>query len=99
MTRGTTPLLRFVLPFNADLLDTTYITMIQDGETLIEKTLEDCEKTENVLSVRLTQEETLKLESGRAMEIQVRARLKSEEAVASQIVMVPVDRILKDGVI
>lgn len=99
MIRGTTPTLRFMLPFSVDMLDVVYITMQQDGDKVIEKTLEDCEKTENVLDVRLTQEETLELESGRTMEIQVRSRLKSGEAVASQIVLVSVDRILKDGVI
>ena len=99
MIRGTTPTLRFVLPFSVDLLDAVYVTVTQDGEKVLEKTLEDCVKDENALSFRLTQEDTLELEDGKWVEIQMRAKMKSGEAVASQIERTAVHRILKDGVI
>lgn len=99
MIRGTTPTLRFILPFSVELLDVVYITMQQDGDKVIEKTMDDCEAKENVLTVRLTQAETLELESGRMTEIQIRARMKSGDAVASEIMRTPTNRILKEGVI
>ncbi|MBO7330156.1 MAG: hypothetical protein J6W00_15460 [Lentisphaeria bacterium] len=99
MIRGTTPTLRFVLPFEADMLDTAYITMTQDGEKVLEKTLEDCEAEENMLSLKMSQEDTLAFEDGRGVEIQVRAKMKTGEAIASQIERTTVQRILKDGVI
>lgn len=99
MIRGTTPTMRFCLPFNADLLDAAYVTIVQDGKTVIEKTLEECEADENMLSFRLTQDDTLKFEEGQWVEIQMRARMKSGEALASQIERTTVQRILKEGVI
>lgn len=99
MIRGTTPLMRFCLPFNADLLDEVYITIAQNGETVIEKSMKDCDTDENNLAFRMTQEDTLKFEDGQWVEIQMRVRMKSGEALASQIERTTVQRILKDGVI
>lgn len=99
MIRGTTPTLRFYLPFSVELLEVVYITMQQDGDKVIEKTLEDCEADENMISFRLTQNETLEFADSQWVEIQVRVRMKSGEALASQIERTTVQRILKDGVI
>lgn len=99
MIRGTTPTLRFYLPFSVELLEVVYITMQQDGDKVIEKTLDDCEADENMISFRLTQDETLEFADSRWVEIQVRVRMKSGEALASQIERTTVQRILKDGVI
>ena len=99
MIRGTTPTLRFFLPFSVDRLDVAYITMQQDGMDVIEKTLEDCDAEGSELSFRMTQDDTLKLEAGRMVEIQLRVRLKTGDALASEIMRAPASRILKDGVI
>ena len=99
MIRGTTPTLRFYLPFSVELLEVVYITMQQDGAKVVEKTLDDCEADENMISFRLTQDETLEFADSQWVEIQVRVRMKSGEALASQIERTTVQRILKDGVI
>lgn len=99
MIRGTTPRLEFTLPFDTDLLAEAYVTLSQQGKTVIEKRLEECEAEENLLAIRLTQEETLKLVSGQTTEIQIRARTSTGDALASSIIHVSTERILKDGVI
>ena len=99
MFRGTTPRLEFTLPFDVNQLSEAYVTFSQNGTIVIDKALNVCEATDKTLSVKLTQEETLKLRCGCKTEIQIRARLISGDAVASNIIQQDVERIIKDGVI
>lgn len=99
MIRGTTPLLEFVIPFDTSLLAEAFVTLAQNGVVVLDKALDDCTCTANKLSVRLTQEETLKLDCECATEIQIRAKTIEGEAVASNIIRQSTGRILKDGVI
>lgn len=41
MIRGTTPTLEFTLPFDTSLIAEMYITLTQNGTTMLEKTLSD----------------------------------------------------------
>lgn len=105
MIRGTTPTLCFTLPFKTDTLSCAYVTfskqgkVMNQGECIFEKTLDECCTDGNKLSVTLTQEETLKLDCTCNVEIQVRAKTKLGDALASNIITCDVGRILKDGVI
>jgi len=99
MIRGTTPTLEFVIPFDTGQLSEAFVTLSQNEEIIIDKALKDCQCNENKLSVRLTQEETLKLQCDCMTEIQIRAKTLEGEAIASQIIKVNTERILKDGVI
>ena len=99
MIRGTTPTLEFTLPFGTDILAEAFITLSQNGEVVIDKRLSECKCEKETLSVRLAQEETLKLDGQCKTEIQIRARTLEGEALASNIITVNTDRILKDGVI
>ncbi len=99
MIRGTTPTLEFAIPFEADQLAEAFVTLSQNGNVVVDKPLKECTCTGNKLSVRLTQEETLKLECDCITEIQIRARTISGDAIASAIMRESTDRILKDGVI
>lgn len=99
MIRGTTPKLEFMIPFSTDQLANCYITLSQKGLVVVDKTLSDCIREGNKISVRLTQEETLKLQHGCTTEIQIRAKTLEGEAIASQIIQVNTQRILRDGVI
>lgn len=65
----------------------------------MDKSLEECKADGNTLTVVLTQEETLSLTSGKFVEIQVRAKTVSDDVLASNIIRVNVDRILREGVI
>jgi hypothetical protein len=99
MIRGTTPTLEFIIPFDTGILAEAFVTLSQRGNIVIDKALDDCHCNDKKLSVRLTQEETLKLECDCITEIQIRARTQEGEAVASNIIKVHTERILKDGVI
>lgn len=101
MIRGTTPVLEFTLPFETDLLKEAYVTIAQRGTVVIEKNIDECTLKHDMLSVRLPQEETLKLIAQRNLraEIQLRVLTRDGEALASNIETVDVGRILKDGVI
>lgn len=99
MIRGTTPTLEFNLPFDTSVLDVAYISISQDDNVVIEKQLSDCVVGETTLTVKLTQEDTLKLEARDKVEIQIRVRTKEGEALASNIKTTYAAKILKDGVI
>lgn len=61
MFRGTTPTLKFTLPFDADGLSCAWITLAQNKKDIIDKPMTECTCAENVITVTLTQEETLLL--------------------------------------
>ena len=99
MIRGTTPTLEFTIPFDTDLLAEVWVTLSQNNEILIDKHLEDCSREGNLISVKLTQEETLELDCDCITEIQLRVKTREGEALASDIMTVDTHRILKEGVI
>ena len=101
MIRGTTPTLEFTLPFDTSLIAEMYVTMTQNGKTVLEKTLSDCSCSGTSVSLTLTQEDTLGLrqQPHSLAEIQLRVRTTTGEALASDIMCVYVGRILKEGVI
>lgn len=99
MIRGTTPTLEFTIPFDTGLLAEAWVTLSQNKNIVLDKRLSDCQCDGNVMTVKLTQEDTLKLKCNCLTEIQIRARTKDGNAVASEIMTVSPDRILKDGVI
>lgn len=99
MKRGTTPQLKFILPFEITEVQTGFITVVQFGETIAEKTWEECSKEGTAVVATLTQEETLKLKETYYAEIQVRVKTNAGLALASDIFRIPVDKILKEGAI
>lgn len=98
MTRGTTPTLNFTLPFASSNITTLNISFVQSNRIKFEKILTDCTKSGNTLTVTLTQAETLKLDSSHPLEIQIRCKC-GNTTMASQIMSVDVQRILKEGII
>lgn len=99
MIRGTTPTLEFLLPFDTDELEEAFVTLSQNDVVILDKALSECKCNSRTLSVRLTQEDTLKLSCDCKTDLQVRVRTKTGDALASDIFCVSTDRILKDGVI
>lgn len=99
MIRGTTPTLEFMLPFDTSVVSDVFITFAQGRKEILNKTLADCACEGEKLTLRLSQEETLKLSSFYTTEIQIRVKTKTGEALASDIMSVHFERILKDGVI
>ena len=103
LIRGTTPTLTFTMPITAEQAAAVYITVAQNGETVLEKQAgaEECTYEQSAITWHLTQEETLKLAGGGGdtAYIQIRLRTNGGEALASQIIPVSVADVLKDGVI
>lgn len=99
MRRGTTPTNTFNVDTDLTEASVLFITYSQLGKTVIEKTLEDATITPDDITVNLTQAETLELNSGIAVEIQIRAGFKDGSRIASNIMITDVSAILKDGVI
>ena len=99
MIRGTTPTLEFTIPFDTGLLAEAWVTFAQNKAVVLDKQLSECQCDANKITVKLTQEDTLKLKHNCLTEIQIRARTIDGNAVASEIMTVSPDRILKDGVI
>ena len=99
MIRGTTPTLEFKLPFETSILAEAWVTMAQNKEVVLDKQMSECQCSGNVLTVKLTQEETLALKCNCLTEIQIRVRTVDGNALASKVMTVSPDRILKDGVI
>lgn len=101
MTRGTTPTLGFHIPYESELVEGGYITIAQFGAVRLEKALgeEGVTVEPGRIALTLTQEETLRLSSAGACQIQLRLRLTGGRAVASNVMTVSVGTILKEGVI
>lgn len=97
MRRGTTPTHNFAV--DIDLRDAdVYITYAQGGRTVVEKTGDAITVTATKLETTLTQEETLRFIPG-DVEMQIRYKMPDGSADASEIMTIPVKRLLKEGVI
>ena len=98
MKRGSTP--THVIRTSIDLTQAKiYLTYSQNGHTLVEKTNEDLEVTDEGIVVMLTQEETLRFKAGVETEVQIRYVTSNGTADASNVIKVTVDDVLKNGVI
>ena len=99
MRRGTTPTLTFILPFSTEGMDVLNLAFSQNNKMVFQKTLEDVTLDGYSVYVTLTQEETLNLSSKRGLlDIQMRCGF-GESRLASNIITVKVEELLKDGVI
>ena len=100
MIRGTTPILNFTLPLEVSELSEYWITISQRYENIkIDKTSADCTASGSVISLELSQEDTLKLMADKPAYIQIRALTTDDIAIASTIIRTSVGDILKEGVI
>lgn len=98
--RGTTPMLTFRVPSYVSLenISKLYITLKQ-GLLSIEKTIDQIRIRDNMISCKLTQSETLSLSNDVSAKLQVRILYATGNAIASNVVLSPVNEILKDEVI
>lgn len=72
MIQGSNPLQRFRLPFDVSRIKTFKAIYAQDKRKILEKKTEDCTMEGNVVSFRLTQEDTLSFDSDCNLSVQVR---------------------------
>lgn len=96
MRQGTTPKHTFTLPFDTNIVDKVRVVYAQRDDVKIVKTEADAEMEGNALSVKLTQEDTLQLNSSLKTYVQVRVVTHDGNAFASDIITVNTERCL-DG--
>ena len=98
MWRGTTPTYNFTLPEGIGLEDfsTVYLTFAQNGHNVLEKTKDELESTDDGFRLLFSQADTLCFSPG-PVKIQIRARLRDGNAVASDIISTTALEVLKDG--
>lgn len=99
MIRATTPTHSFELPFGKDYISKLIVTYDQDGNTVIEKRLEDVSFEGNTLLVNLTQEETNLFESEKMVCIQLRVLTVNGKSIPSQKIYKNVYDVLNDEVL
>lgn len=99
MIRGTTPEHIIKPPVAASLIKSVRFTYEQDGNTVVEKTEADCTITDESISVRLTQEDTLRFEESKTVSVQIRILTTGGEVMASEIKSLTVKKTLNDEVL
>ena len=97
MKRGTTPTFIFLTDLDCKEFDKLEITFAQHGDVIFTKAITDCNIETNEISVTLTEEETLLFDcKENPVEIQIRAG-KGAARMASDIMRITAEAILKDG--
>ena len=99
MVRGTTPTLNFTIPIDVSTIAVLSVAFSQAGTVILDKTLDDCTVSGHLITLGLTQAETLMFTADVPVDIQIRCRLNDGVALASNIINTTTGRILKDGVI
>ena len=99
IVRGTTPQLIFTCNTPPQEFEICHIAFSQSGRIIFIKTLKDCSIQDNDLILTLSEIDTLKLISGRDVEIQLRVAYSDGTKDASNIIKTTADRILEDGVL
>lgn len=93
--RGSTP--TNIFNVNVDLRGSRiYITYVQNGKIIVEKTNDSITIEEKKLTTTLTQEETLRFKTG-PVRVQIRYVQVNGVADASNIIETRAEEILKDG--
>lgn len=98
MIRGTTPTHIFSIPFETELIKDVRVIYAQNSEIVIEKTIKSCRLNDHELIVSLSQDETLKFNHTRPVEIQLKINMVDTSVVASNIMLVDVGKVLSDEV-
>lgn len=98
MRRGTTPTHEFELPFETNAIKKIIITYAQRDEIVLEKKTEDCEMDGMIVSVTLTQEETLCFDSSKHVKIQAKILLLNGKVLVSNKITKPISDVLNEEV-
>lgn len=100
MRRGTTPTITVKIDFDLTQCQVVWFTLRQRKNVEITKELEQLNMNADGFTVMLSQDETLQFdERGPDVEAQVRALTNTGQAIASDVAYIPIQQILKDGVI
>lgn len=100
MIRGTTPTYTFDIPLDASLIADLRLSFAQEGTELVKKTKNDITLEGQKITVRLTQEDTLKFDHGKStVQIQLRVLTTGGDVMTSDIMNVNVWQSLNEEVL
>lgn len=97
--KGTTPTILYTLPIELNDVKNFSVTFSQGGEPIITKMKSDCEITDGKIIVRLSQEDTLKLQANKIVETQIKFLFSDGNVVPTKIKQLYAKRILDEQVI
>lgn len=96
MYRGTTPTNAFRTDVDLENASVLFVSYKQNGKVVLEKSLEDVSVKKTLVTVNLTQKETLLFQDG-IVTIQIRAKFPDNTAIASNLIRTTAEEIVKDG--
>ena len=99
MIKGTTPTIKYNLPFESSLIKSAEIVLEYvdaNKKVLIEKGFKDCTLGETSIEAVLTQEETLRLPAPSIAHVQLRVVTTDGTVMATEAKAVTIKRLLKD---
>lgn len=96
MHRGTTPTNVFRTDVDLENASVLFVSYKQNGKVVLEKSLEDVRIKKTLVTVNLTQKETLLFQDG-IVTIQIRAKFPDNTAIASNLIRTTAEEIVKDG--
>lgn len=100
MIRGTTPTHTFELPFDVSLISDLRLSYAQGDEVIITKKMEDVTLSEQTVTVRLTQEDTLKFDPTKGiLQIQLKVLTTDGDVLSSEIIQENVWQALNNEVL
>ena len=99
MIRGTTPTHTFQIPFNTNLVKEIRVSYAQKDVVVVEKSTEDCKLDGMNITVKLTQEETLRFSENVMAALQLRVLLNDGNVLATPVMRLDVGELLQDEVI
>lgn len=89
MIPGTTPIHVFTIPLAAAEVAELRITYSQGGKVAFQKELADCQLADQTVTVRLEQEDTLKIPNNVDVQIQMKVKTTGGDVLVSKIVKRP----------
>ena len=96
MYRGTTPTNVFRTDVDLENASVLFVSYKQNGKVVLEKSLEDVSIKKTLVTVNLTQKETLLFQDG-IVTIQIRAKFPDNTAISSNLIRTSAEEIVKDG--
>lgn len=82
--RGTTPTHQFALPFDAGMITKLSVTYSREnGEVVVKRRKEECEMIGNIISVTLSQQESLSFQPDEIVEVQIKLSTDGGNVLAS----------------
>ena len=99
MIRGTTPTHIFDLSVDTALIDKIRIIYAQEDKVLLVKERNACQFDRFTVTVKLSQEDTLKFNCQKAVQIQIRVLTSGGDALATPVHRVTIEKCLESEVL